>query len=364
MLIDLHGHQPLYGMLNQDPQWGPFWEFDDQGFFHLRVGKWVLNLSTKEHKAAVAAGQVKKTTTEEFFAENFTPEAKLRAMDARGVDKLVVSHSSHWYMYWAEKEFGTRFASLVNDEFARFCSADSERLYSWCHLPMQDTAASVRELERAVAMGARGPGIGGANFGGREIHDRDFYPLWEKICELDVPIFVHGYNQSVAWGDKADTDEFDTTAIVGMMYDESRLFWHLVNAGVLDDFPDLKIYITHGGGYIPYQLGRFEGTNQVLGDARNKRPLRDYMKNFWFDPLIHDLPMRRAVVDVIGVDRLLYGDNFGGSDGIREDLTEGLGLSVEDREKIRWKNAAKLLKIPVKQAAPPAAGATSAALGV
>ena len=76
------------------------------------------------------------------------------------------------------------------------------------------------------------------------------------------------------------------------------------------------------------------------------QPLDEYLgTNFWFDPLVHNLTMRRAVVDTIGADRLVYGDNFGGSDGIREDLTEGLDLSPEDRDKIRFGNALKLLKI-------------------
>jgi predicted TIM-barrel fold metal-dependent hydrolase len=348
MLIDLHGHQPLYSLLNQHPHWGPFWDFDEQGYFHIRVGKWVLNLSTKEHKAAVESGTAKKVTDlREFMEDAFSVQSRITAMDSRGVDKLVISHSSHLYMYWAEPEFGIRYATHVNEQFSEYVAAAPDRLYFWGHLPMQDPVAAVAEVDRAKALGAVGFGIGGANFGGLELYSREFYPLWEKLCAEDMPLFVHGYNQSVSWGDKADTEHFDTTAIVGMCYDESQAFWHLVVSGVLDDFPNLKVYITHGGGYVPYQLGRFEGTNEVLGDARNKKPLREYLRNFWFDPLIHDLPMRQAIVDIIGADRLLYGDNFGGSDGIRDDLTDGLLLSDEDREKIRWKNAADLLNIPV-----------------
>jgi len=350
MLIDLHGHQPLYNVLNQHPHWGPFWEFDDTGMFKLRVGKWTLGMtSTREHKRDVKQGaDFKKMDAKTFFEMNFTPAKKVAAMDAMKTDKLVISHPSHWYMYWTEADFAVRYASLVNDELAKFCSEFPERLYWWAHIPMQDPKAAVLEAERAIKMGARGIGIGGADFGGRDVDDRAYYPLWEKLCALDVPIFVHGHNQSAAWGDKADTERYDVTAIVGMPYDESRCFWNFVCGGVLDDFPNLKIYITHGGGYVPYQIGRFAGTNENLSDAKNKKPVYEYLTNFYFDPLVHEIPMRKAIVEVIGVDRLLYGDNFGGMDGIREDLTAGLGLSDDDREKIRWRNAAKLLKIDVK----------------
>jgi predicted TIM-barrel fold metal-dependent hydrolase len=344
-LIDLHAHNLMPEMFNQHPHWGPFWDIDELGDNHIRVGKWVLSLSTPERRAAIARGEKVLTSAEELELRA-EPANRLAQMDDWGIDVVVVSLPSHCYMYHAELDFAVPYARRVNDANAKYCAGAPDRLYFWAHLPMQDPAAAVTELGRAVGeLGAKGAGLGGANFGGREFDDEDFDPLWEKICELDVPIFVHGYNQSVAWGDTADTERYETTSIVGMCYDESRCFWNLVCGGVLDRFPELQVYITHGGGYVPYQLGRFDQTNRVLGDAKNTNGVREYLPNFWFDPLVHERPMRRAVVEVIGADRLVYGDNFGGSDGIREDLTEGIGLSETDRVKIRSGNAKKLLKL-------------------
>lgn len=173
------------------------------------------------------------------------------------------------------------------------------------------------------------------------------------MCDLDLPIFIHGYNQSVTWGMQADHDKYETTAIVGMNYDETRFFWYLINGGVLDRFPNLKVYITHGGGYIPYQLGRLAQTNRNLDVAFNKKPVEEYLQNFWFDVELHELPMRQALVDIIGADRVLYGSNFGGSDAVRHDLTDGLRLSDDDLQKIRWKNACELLHLdPAKLGKP------------
>ena len=186
MLIDLHAHQPLAAMLHQHPNWGPFWEFDDIGNQAMRVGKWKLSLSTKEWKAAVEAGNAPKwESAEHFFRENFTVEKKIAAMDARGVDKLVVSVPSHWYMYWAELEFGDRFATLVNESLAEFCAGAPDRLYFWAHANMANPKEGAKELERAWALGGRGLSMGGANFGGMEINDRALYPIWEKLCEHD-----------------------------------------------------------------------------------------------------------------------------------------------------------------------------------
>jgi len=328
MIIDLHGHQICPGMLDRHEFWGPKWK--DGTIF---VGDW--ELGTKKRDFARDASAI---------LDWMAPDARLQKMDAQGIDVLVVSVPSHMYMYWAG-DYGTEFARITNDEFASFASANPDRLKFWAHVPMADPSAAVTELERAVTeLGAVGMGIGGANFGGLEVFDEAYDPLWAKVCELGVPVFVHGYNQSVTWGKQANDDPYDTTSIVGMCYDETRCFWYLVNGGVLDRFPELQVYITHGGGFAPYQLRRMEETNLTMApDSKNQRKVSEYRENFYFDPLVHSAAMRQAIVTDVGVDRLLYGDNFGGADSIDFDLTEGLGLSDEDRERIRSGNAKQLL---------------------
>ncbi|WP_242127365.1 amidohydrolase family protein [Sphingobium sp. Sx8-8] len=351
MLIDLHAHLPHPGFLDQHPHWGPTYVPSADGDVNLRIGKWVLHLGIPERRQAVAAGNI--ISREETMRQRADPHFRLAQMDAAKQDIQVLSLPSHYAMYWADKEFGKAYAENTNRVMEEYCSADPDRLKFFAHTALQDPKVAAAELEHAVTKrGAVGLGMGGANFGGLEVHDEEFYPVWEMVSKLDIPVFVHGFNQSVTWGEDADKEPFDVTAIVGMPYDETRLFWYMINGGVLDRFPDLKIYITHGGGYVPYQLGRLDMTNQNLRTAKNKEPLRHYMKNFYFDPLIHELPMRQAVIDVIDADNLLYGSNFGGSDAIREDLSAPLKMSDENREKLRWKNAARLLKLDISADTP------------
>jgi predicted TIM-barrel fold metal-dependent hydrolase len=349
MLIDLHAHntlvmEPLREM--HHPYWGPFLETDADGnLVGLRMGELDHGpkLSTVERKAADAG----KIDAQEATKVWSSLEGRIEAMDKAGQDAQVLSLPSHFYMYWVEPEYAIPFAQQVNDLSAKNCSSYPERLFFWAQVPLQDPAAAAAELDRAVnQLGAKGVAMGGANFGGMEADDERLDPFWAKACDLAVPLWVHGYNQSVHWG--SVPEHHAITSVVGMCYDESALFWNLVCGGVLDRFPDLQVIITHAGGFTPYQIGRFEGTNEVLMDSRNKRPLREYVgRNFWFDILNHEPAMRRAIVDVIGADRLVYGTNFGGSDGVREDLTEGIDLSATDREKIRSTNAIELLRLPL-----------------
>ncbi|MDB5423993.1 MAG: 2-amino-3-carboxymuconate-6-semialdehyde decarboxylase-like [Phenylobacterium sp.] len=344
MLIDLHAHAPLKGYYNQHPHWGPFFEKHDDGDIRLRVGDWILTLGAPERRAAVRAGAV--LNVEEYLNRWDDPSGRLAGMDALGQDAQVLSVPSHCYMYWADKEFATSYSRTVNNTLAEHCAKAPNRLFMWATAALQDPVAAAAEIRRACTeLGAKGLSAGGSNFGGLEFDSPELDPVWATMCDLDLPIFVHGYNQSVTWGKKANEDRYETTAIVGMNYDETKCFWYLICGGVLDRFPNLKVYITHAGGFVPYQLGRLEQTIQNLDVVHNKKPMREYMKNFWFDPEIHELGMRQAMVDMIGADQLLYGTNFGGSDAIRHDLTEGLKLSHEDMEKIRWKNACDLLHI-------------------
>ena len=344
MLFDLHAHAPLSGYYNQDPHWGPFFEKHDDGHIRLRVGEWILTLGSPERRKFVKEGGV--LHVEEFFKSWDNPAGRLKSMDAANQNAQVLSVPSHCYMYWADPAFANPFSTTVNNTLAEYCAKAPGRLYMWATAALQDPPSAAKEIRRAVKeLGAVGLSAGGSNFGGLEFDDPKMDPVWEALCDLDLPMFVHGYNQSVTWGDKANTDKYETTAIVGMNYDETKCFWYLICGGVLDRFPKLKVYITHAGGFAPYQLGRMAQTIKNLDVVHNKKDLMEYMPNFWFDPELHELPFRQALVEIIGADQLVYGTNFGGSDAIRGDLTEGLRVSPEDLEKIRYKTACKLLHI-------------------
>lgn len=322
MFINLHAHQLTYGMFDHDPYWGPKWENNT-----LKIGDWMLGSNTKEKPHP---------------AEYFSLERQLERMSERGIDKLVVSQPAHMFMYWAG-DYGTRFARIVNDELAQFVAQRPDRFAFWALLPMAEPSACVAELERAVnELGAVGLMMGGVGFAGREVHDEAFYPLWEKMIELQVPAFVHGYNHSATGENSADA--FDASSIVGMCNFETLFMWNAICGGVLDRYPELRFYVTHAGGFFPYHLGRFEQTNQTMApDSVNEKPVSEYLENFVFDPDIHSPIMRKALIETIGLERFVYGDNLGGSDNFHGDLTDGIGLSDADREMILSGNALRIL---------------------
>jgi len=344
MLIDLHGHAFTSGMVGKAGHWGPDVHWDEEERPNLRVGNWTLRSLTYERRKRQDAGI---PTDPLEIAALGDATARLKLMDRRGIDHMVVSVPAHCYMYWAEPELGMSWSRAANDELATY-TAGSDRLHFWATLPMQDEKAAVAEARRAVTeLGAKGFSLGGANLGGRELDDPAFFTLYETCCELDVPLYIHGFTQAEARGDRGVEDRYDLTSFMGFLYDETAAFCNLIMGGVLDEFPQLRIYITHGGGMVPYHLRRIDMMAYVAHDAKNRKSVPEYLDNFWFDLLLHSPAMRRAVVDDIGVDRLVYGDNFLGSEYVSDlDYTAGIGLSESERDQIRSHNAARLLRLP------------------
>jgi aminocarboxymuconate-semialdehyde decarboxylase len=339
MLVDAHAHLFTAGMLNRHEFWGPFMKIKG-----LTVGH--FSLGTKQ--------KAKATTDSEAEANllaRMTHAARLKLMDERGVDKLVLSTPAHAFMYWAG-EFGTEYARICNDELAAFCKLMPERFDFWAHANLADPAGAVKEIDRAIReLGAKGVCVGGTNFNGIQTYDEKLFPVWEKLAELDAPIMVHGFNQSIYLGERHHEDAFETTSILGDCFDETLFLWYLVCGGALDAFPTLKAYITHAGGMAVFQLGRLAELNANMApDARNKRPFIEYMQNFYFDLDLHHPSLRRAVVDVVGIDQLVYGTNFGGAYE-HGDLTAGIGLAEDEREKIRSGNAIKYFKLSMPRTA-------------
>lgn len=333
MLIDIHAHLITPGMLNRHEFWGPFMRA--KGF---TVGH--FSLGTRQPKKASTDAEA-----EANLLARMTHAARRQTMAERGVDQLVVSAPSHAFMYWAG-DFGNEYARICNDEISAFCAGDPAHFAFWAHANLADPKEAAREIERAVTqLGAKGVCVGGANFNGLQAYSEALFPVWETLTRLDVPVMVHGYNQSVWLGERHHEDRFETSSIVGDCVDETLFLWYLICGGALDTFPALKTYINHAGGMAVFQLGRLAELNRSMApDARNQRPFMDYLPNFWFDLDVHHPALRRAVVEVVGVDRCVVGTNFGGAYD-NGDLTAGLGLSDGDREKIRSGNAIELLKL-------------------
>lgn len=272
-------------------------------------------------------------------------EAKLAAMDASGVAKSVVSIAPPLFLYWIDAAQAVPAARRINDAIADMVSQAPDRLIGLATLPMQDPESAASELRRAVIeLGLRGAEIG-PHLEGVALDDPSLRPVLRAATELGVPLLVHPYYVGAAAGELAD---FYLTNLQGNPWQTAVCASRLIMSGTLDELPGLEVVLVHGGGHLPYQIGRLDHGYRVRPEAQ--RPLRQpsaYLRRFHFDSLTHDVESTRWLVDRVGADRVMYGtdDPFDMAGGSFADqlagVSDGDGLTA-----IAGKNAAALFSIP------------------
>lgn len=203
------------------------------------------------------------------------------------------------------------------------------------------------ELERCVKLGFRGCLLNPDPYenGPTEapaLGDRYWYPLYEKLCELDIPAHIH------ATGSQSER----TPYTLHFINEESIAVFGLVNSNVFKDFPKLKVLVSHGGGAIPYQIGRFES-----GSARRGESFLEGMRNLYYDTVLYSEEALRLLIKTVGADRCLFGAECPGvgstidpkTGRTRDDvkpMIDGFDwLSAEDKHAIFEGNARKVFGI-------------------
>jgi 4-oxalmesaconate hydratase len=138
--------------------------------------------------------------------------------------------------------------------------------------------------------------------------DPCWYPLYERLCELDLPAHIH----SCACAGRETYDEH-------FISEESLAITSIIREGVFRRFPDLRLMISHGGGAIPYQVGRWQSNVQMQIAAgrlpQDHEPFDATLRRFWFDTLVHNKGSLELLFDVVGTDRCCFGTERPGSGG-------------------------------------------------
>jgi 4-oxalmesaconate hydratase len=268
--------------------------------------------------------------------------AQLRLQHERGTDLTLFSPRASWMGHHVGNIDTSRFwAQRCNDLIRRACDLYPDRFAPVCQLPQSPGAPiepSVHELARCVTeMGFVGcnlnPDPSGGYWDGPPLPDRSWYPLYEALCELDVPAMIHV--------SAACNPNFHTTGSHYLGADTTA-FVQLLLADLFADFPTLRLIIPHGGGAVPYHWGRFRGLAQDLGRPSPDELLAD---NVFFDTCVYHQAGIDCLLAVIPADNILFASEMIGAvrgvdprtghhyDDTRRYL-DAAGLSDEDRRKI------------------------------
>ena len=174
-----------------------------------------------------------------------------------------------------------------------------------------------------------------------ELGDPRLRPFWAMADELGAVVYVHpGGNRDRRF------ERFHLWNSVGQAFEEAMAISSLMYEGVLEAFPALKICISHGGGYMPYYMGRIERNYAEKANTRvnMRKPPTDYLRMLYFDSCVYERAVLAHLVAKVGAERVLLGSDYPvGEAKPVEFVCETDALSSVQQEKILGANAAALL---------------------
>jgi aminocarboxymuconate-semialdehyde decarboxylase len=263
---------------------------------------------------------------------------RIAKMDAMGVDVQVLSASLvHQGLEWADAQTSLRLARTTNDWIANAIATHPTRLIGLGTLPLHVPALAVAELERCLTeLGLKGVAIS-TTAAGMELGDGALRPFWAKAEELGAVIYIHpGGNRDRRF------KRFHLWNSVGQAFEEAMAISSLMYDGVLEQFPKLRICISHGGGYMPFYMGRIDRNYVEKANTRvnMSKPPIDYLRMLYFDSCVYERPVLQHLVDKVGADRVLLGSDYPvGETKPVEFVTETATLSDAQKQQIVRTNA-------------------------
>ena len=290
---------------------------------HIRAAPEVYYWQSQLMAASGANGPIPTRYSTEFVRDHPETTRLIGILDKFGTDIQVLSPRPFTQMH-AEKpaKMVHYWTEFVNDYIARCVEAYPTRFYGMCGLPQpagRPIEESLPELDRCITeLGFVGtlvdsdPGEGDNQT--PTMDDEYWYPLYEKLCALDVPALLH--STGCKHGRESYAQHF--------ISEESLAIVQICNSQVFTHFPNLKIIVAHGGGSVPYQIGRWRAERTHPMMSRPDAPDEDFldsMKRLYFDTCLHNRDSLKLLIDLVGSDRILFGTENPGSGSCVDPLT-------------------------------------------
>jgi 4-oxalmesaconate hydratase len=328
MIIDIHGHYTT------EPQ-----------ALHVFRDRQLAGLADPARKPASTDLGI----SDEVLVKSVEPQLKFQK--DRGSDLTIFSPRASGMAHHVGSEAVSRqWTTICNDLIHRICRLLPENFIAAGQLPQfpgVSPANCIPELERIVnELGFVGVNLNPDPTGGYwtdpPLTDRHWYPIYEKLCELEVPAMIHVSSSC--------NPNFHATGAHYINADTTA-FMQLIQGNLFKDFPRLKFVIPHGGGAVPFHWGRYRGMSLDM----KKPPLAEHvMKNVSFDTCVYHLPGIELLVKVIPADNILFASEMIGAvkgidpetghyfDDTKRYIDQVSALTEEDRYKIYEGNARRV----------------------
>lgn len=288
-------------------------------------------------------------------------DAHFHLMEERGYDMQIVSQPPFTQIPDLPASMAIAQVKAFNDSMAKAVEDSNGRFLAVASLPLQDIPASVKEMERAITklghIGAMlNPDISRRGTG-PTAEEEYWYPIYEAACKLDIPLFIHPGSSALPRHQR-----YSLALHLGFLFGETEFITTFIFGKVFEKFPNLKIMVSHGGGAIPYQLGRFQASTEpdLKGKGGPRIPIEgtflSNLRKMYFDTCLYSKEGIECLIKVVGPSQCLFGTECPGMgmalrpDGRSYDNVEDYIRAIDfiteqQRQDIFANNAIKLFKI-------------------
>jgi aminocarboxymuconate-semialdehyde decarboxylase len=275
----------------------------------------------------------------------YTPEERLKDMDAQKVDVQVLSIHTPFMGYHLDAAQGRALARDFNDEIAGTVRENPARFAGLATLPMQDVKSAIDELERAVTkLGLKGAELD-TNVNGEQWDEPKFLPFFKAAEQMKAVLFYHPQPQNNFLMKRIPRHGLFNS--LGVILDDAIVTAVLICGGVLEACPHLRVCIAHGGGPACYAMGRLDrGWNRLPEGKRTPTPPSAYQKKLYYDTVTGSEEALRFLIDSVGSDRVVLGSDWPFVPWHPSPVAwvQNLkSLTAEEKEKILWRNLESLL---------------------
>jgi 2,3-dihydroxybenzoate decarboxylase len=278
-------------------------------------------------------------------------DLRIETMNKARIDIFVLSQTSPGVQAEKDAAVAVRRAREANDYLHRQIQLHPTRYRGFAHLPLQDVRAAADELTRCVKdLGFVGALING-NTNGHYLDDARYFPFWERVVELDVPVYIHPadpFRQPYV----LEAYPVMQGAVWGWTTDNSSHFLRLLFSGLFDRYPELTIIMGHMGETLPYFAWRIDSRYDAMKGGQGIYPLKKKPSEYFRSNLIvttagvcQSSALQCALTE-LGEDRVLFSVDYPYEDTLQAvDWLEHCALPDDQRNKIFYRNAERILKI-------------------
>lgn len=279
---------------------------------------------------------------------------RLADMDAIGMDHMVLSVTTPATQILPPAE-AIPLAKGANDAMYRAVKAHPDRFSAFATLPLSDPKAAVKELQRCIEeLAFVGVMIHGRTFDTYPDHP-DLFPVLQRIETLNVPVYIHPQMPPRAVRalyydgfEEAVSTDFAGGGL-GWHYEAGVTAIRLILAGVFDKLPGLQVILGHWGEVVAFYLDRIDALSRATSKSLKKTVAGYFRDHFYLTGSgVYSTAYLQRAIDIVGIDRVMYSTDYPfqyRTDGMARAFLEQAPLTIDQKEKIAYRNAENLLKL-------------------